>query len=104
MKALNSCLGARIAVLRHVAGLSRSQLAAATGRSTCQIRSYETGAAEIGAALVWRISRALDVPVQALFQLGGPQTECRSFLERPDALRTEPAPASGAGDLSLETP
>ncbi|WP_414695184.1 helix-turn-helix domain-containing protein [Phenylobacterium sp.] len=95
MKALNFCLGARIEVLRRVAGLSRSQLAEATGCSPFQIRDYEKGAAEIGAAVVWQISKALDVPVQTLFPFAQLPSESRSFSPVADRCDLEPAPRPG---------
>lgn len=60
-------LGRRIHRRRRALGLTQAQLGAAVGSSFQQIQKYECGANRMSAAKAWEIAKALDMPIEALF-------------------------------------
>jgi transcriptional regulator with XRE-family HTH domain len=61
-------LGKRMRRRRRLLGLTQQQLAEACGVRFQQIQKYECGANRVSAARLWRISSALDVPVNYFFE------------------------------------
>jgi len=53
---------------RRLLGLTQQQLAEACGVRFQQIQKYECGANRVSAARLWRISSALEVPVNYFFE------------------------------------
>jgi transcriptional regulator with XRE-family HTH domain len=60
-------IGKRVRRRRRLLGLTQEQLAGACGVRFQQIQKYECGANRISAARLWRLSRALEVPVGYFF-------------------------------------
>jgi len=61
-------LGKRMRRRRRLLGLTQQQLAEACGVRFQQIQKYECGANRVSAARLWRISEALEVPVNYFFE------------------------------------
>ena len=61
-------LGKRMRRRRRLLGLTQQQLAEACGVRFQQIQKYECGANRVSAARLWRISGALEVPVNYFFE------------------------------------
>jgi transcriptional regulator with XRE-family HTH domain len=61
-------LGKRMRRRRRLLGLTQQQLAEACGVRFQQIQKYECGANRVSAARLWRISSALEVPVNYFFE------------------------------------
>jgi len=66
-------LGKRMRRRRRLLGLTQQQLAEACGVRFQQIQKYECGANRVSAARLWRISGALEVPVNYFFEGLGDQ-------------------------------
>jgi len=64
---VNAHIGARVRQRRHEMGLSTDDVAELCGIAVAQIERYEAGDAVIQAALVWRLSRALNRPVEFFY-------------------------------------
>lgn len=75
-------LGREIRRRRRQLGLTQHQLADACGVRFQQIQKYESGANRIAASRLWKIARAMGIPLSEFFE-GLPQ-ECGtgSRLER----------------------
>lgn len=70
-------------------GLSQTELGVALGVSFQQIQKYEKGSNRVGSGRLWRMSRALGVPITYFFEgLEGQQGE------KPIAVSGEELPAS----------
>jgi len=61
-------LGKRMRRRRRLLGLTQQRLAEACGVRFQQIQKYECGANRISAGRLWRVARALDVPVDYFFE------------------------------------
>ena len=61
-------LGRRLRRRRRILGLTQQQLAGACGVRFQQIQKYECGANRVSAARLWRLARALEVPVGYFFE------------------------------------
>jgi transcriptional regulator with XRE-family HTH domain len=61
-------LGKRMRRRRRLLGLTQQQLAMACGVRFQQIQKYECGANRVSAARLWKISGALEVPVNYFFE------------------------------------
>jgi transcriptional regulator with XRE-family HTH domain len=61
-------IGKRARRRRRLLGLTQEQVAGACGVRFQQIQKYECGANRISAARIWRLARALDVPVGYFFE------------------------------------
>ena len=61
-------LGKRMRRRRRLLGLTQQQLAEACGVRFQQIQKYECGANRVSAARLWRLARALEVPVGYFFE------------------------------------
>src|SRR5580704_1354303 len=61
-------LGKRMRRRRRLLGLTQQQLAMACGVRFQQIQKYECGANRVSAARLWKISSALEVPVNYFFE------------------------------------
>jgi transcriptional regulator with XRE-family HTH domain len=61
-------LGKRMRRRRRLLGLTQQQLAMACGVRFQQIQKYECGANRVSAGRLWRISGALEVPVNYFFE------------------------------------
>ena len=64
---LDLWMGRRLRLRRTVLGLSREELAVASGVSPQQIHNYETGQSRLSVPRVVAFSRVLDVPVAWFF-------------------------------------
>src|SRR5271167_3625164 len=60
-------IGKRVRRRRRLLGLTQQQLAGACGVRFQQIQKYECGANRVSAARLWRLARALEVPVGYFF-------------------------------------
>ncbi|WP_420568208.1 helix-turn-helix domain-containing protein [Thalassovita sp.] len=84
-------VGMRIRQRRWMMGMTQQQLAESVGTKFQQIQKYETGANRVSASRLWRISQALEVSVEYLFeelntetaaQGGSDSTETEKFNKR----------------------
>lgn len=60
-------VGARLRLRRMLLGMSQTDLANALNLSFQQVQKYESGANRIGASRLYRLSQALDVPVNFFY-------------------------------------
>lgn len=60
-------VGSRIQLRRTLLGMSQTELGEASGVTFQQIQKYERGANRVSASRLWRLSIALDVPLQYFF-------------------------------------
>jgi len=60
-------IGKRVRRRRRLLGLTQQQVAGACGVRFQQIQKYECGANRLSAARLWRLARALEVPVAYFF-------------------------------------
>src|SRR3954452_16573725 len=60
-------VGRRVRLHRTLAGLSQERLGKAIGCSYQQLQKYESGTNRLSASMLFRVSRALQVPINALF-------------------------------------
>ena len=61
-------VGRRLRARRTLLGMSQTSLAQALGLTFQQVQKYERGANRISASALFRLSRALDVPVAFFFE------------------------------------
>jgi len=66
--AVDRHIGARIRLLRTLAGLSQERLGEMLGVSFQQVQKYEKGTNRIGSGRLQEIANALDVPVSSFFE------------------------------------
>src|SRR5436189_6152481 len=82
-------IGARIRLLREGRGLSRRQLAEASGVTSLQIQKYESGASRASASMLSRIAKTLGVPVREMLgedsAPSGADDEVTALLAEPGA-------------------
>ena len=64
----DSYVGRRIRHRRWIVGISQMELAERAGVRFQQIQKYETGSNRVSASKLWEISRALNIPVEYLFE------------------------------------
>ncbi len=64
---INIDLGRRLRRRRRLLGLSQKKLGSAVGVRFQQIQKYECAANSMSAARLWRLSKALDVPITYFF-------------------------------------
>lgn len=69
---LDHLIGANIRRFRLEAHMSQATLADAIGVSFQQLQKYEKGRDRIAASRLFRVSEALDQPVQAFFDAAAP--------------------------------
>jgi transcriptional regulator with XRE-family HTH domain len=72
--AVDLAVGTRLKRRREELNISYRQLGDAVGVTSMQVRYYETGARRLGAARLYAISLALDVPIAYFFS----DLECRN--------------------------
>src|SRR3954470_15795146 len=60
-------VGARLRLRRNMLGLTPEKLSEVIGLSLQQVQKYEQGANRIAASQLYKLSRALDVPVSFFF-------------------------------------
>lgn len=65
---INIDLGKRLRARRRLLGLSQKTLGSAIGLRFQQIQKYECAANGVSAARLWRLSKALGVPVSYFFE------------------------------------
>ncbi len=65
---INIDLGKRLRARRRLLGLSQKTLGSAIGLRFQQIQKYECAANGMSAARLWRLSKALGVPVSYFFE------------------------------------
>ncbi len=71
-------VGQRIRLRRTLLGLSQEKLGAAIGLTFQQVQKYERGANRVGAARLYEIAHALDVPVTYFYdELDGAAARAR---------------------------
>ncbi|MFN4129016.1 MAG: helix-turn-helix domain-containing protein [Paracoccaceae bacterium] len=68
MSSVDSFIGRRIRQFRWVRGVSQADLARRLSVEPEQIKAYENGTSRVGAAQLFQISGALDVPITAFFE------------------------------------
>jgi transcriptional regulator with XRE-family HTH domain len=82
-------IGARIRLLRKARGLSRQELAEASGVTSLQIQKYESGASRASASMLSRIAKTLGVPVREMLgedsAPSGADDEVTALLAEPGA-------------------
>ena len=61
-------VGSRVRLRRQLLKMSQEKLGDELGVTFQQIQKYERGANRVGASRLYRLSRALDVPVQFFFE------------------------------------
>lgn len=61
-------VGKKIRQQRCMVGMSQKEIAQIIGITFQQVQKYEKGQNRISAARLWRLSRALNVPVSAFFE------------------------------------
>ena len=61
-------VGARMRARRRALGMSQGALADLAGVKFQQIQKYESGVNRVAAVRLWRIARALDVPLEFFFE------------------------------------
>ena len=83
-------LGRRLRRRRRLLGLTQEQIAGACGVRFQQIQKYECGANRMSAARLWRLSQALEVPVDYFFD-GLPPTRRSLGLAKPVDTRSDAA-------------
>jgi transcriptional regulator with XRE-family HTH domain len=72
-RALNRQIGRRIMLARTLRGVSLNDIAHAAAVTCEQMQHFESGARAIGASQLFRISLAVDLPLEYFFQdLEGP--------------------------------
>ena len=86
-------IGRRVRRRRRLLGLTQQQVAGACGVRFQQIQKYECGANRVSAARLWRLARALDVPVGYFFDgletaVSPKETSATIQLHAPKALAT----------------
>jgi len=65
-------VGKKIRQHRCMVGMSQKEIAQIIGITFQQVQKYEKGQNRISAARLWRLSRALNIPVSAFFEdVGG---------------------------------
>ena len=64
-------VGMQIRARRVLLGLSQMALADVTGVTFQQLQKYERGTNRVSASRLYRISQALDVPIEYLFEASG---------------------------------
>ena len=62
-----SVLGKRLRWRRRALGLSLKDISPACGVRFQQIAKYEAGSAQVSAAILWKLARALDVDISFFF-------------------------------------
>ncbi|MGZ3375529.1 MAG: helix-turn-helix domain-containing protein [Phenylobacterium sp.] len=62
-----SVLGKRLRWRRRALGLSLKDISPACGVRFQQIAKYESGSAQVSAAILWKLARALDVDISFFF-------------------------------------
>jgi len=75
--AIHKLIGQRLRHRRRVSGTTLLALAEACGISYQQIHKYEMGATAVSAAMLWKLARALDVPVTHFYDDLPPYTGLR---------------------------
>ena len=60
-------LGRRLRSRRRLLGLTQTEVGRACGISFQQIEKYENAGSQISAAMLWRLSQVLEVPVGYFF-------------------------------------
>jgi transcriptional regulator with XRE-family HTH domain len=102
-------LGKRMRRRRRLLGLTQQRLAEACGVRFQQIQKYECGANRISAARLWRVARALEVPVDYFFEgLGETNPKADASGETARVLRApadarRPRLVSAPGVLARDT-
>jgi transcriptional regulator with XRE-family HTH domain len=90
---VDAAVGGRIYARRRQINMSAKRLGELVGVSSTQIANYETGARRIGAARLYAISLALDVPVSFFFSdmVSGRSSRLKPTAEPMDKVADEPA-------------
>ena len=96
-------LGKRMRRRRRLLGLTQQRLADACGVRFQQIQKYECGANRISAARLWRVARALEVPVDYFFEGLGDQAAETARVLRASADVRRPRLVGAAGALARDT-
>jgi DNA-binding XRE family transcriptional regulator len=66
-EAIGIAIGRRLRARRRELGVTQKEVGRRAGVSYQQVQRYETGALRISAAMIWKLSIALDVGVPELF-------------------------------------
>jgi transcriptional regulator with XRE-family HTH domain len=66
VETIDARLIAHVQLLRRLGDLSEADLARALGVSVTELRGYETGEIPVMASSLWKLSQALQAPVDAL--------------------------------------
>lgn len=91
---IDRALGERLAARRSALGLTRLQIAAATGVSAQQLAKYESGTNRVPASRLVTLAEALGSPVDALLPSRGPDPAAERDAARLDRLAARiPDPA-----------
>jgi transcriptional regulator with XRE-family HTH domain len=61
-------VGGRVRLHRTLAGLSQERLGKAIGCSYQQLQKYESGANRLSASMLYRVAKALNLPISVLFE------------------------------------
>ena len=75
---VDKTVGANVKKLRKRCGMTQCRLGEAIGLSFKQIRKYEAGDNRISASVLFGMSVALDVPIEAFYE-GIPMVECSTL-------------------------
>jgi transcriptional regulator with XRE-family HTH domain len=74
-------VGCRIGELRRRAGLTQREVSHRVGVTPAQFFRYERGLARISTGRLMRICEALNIPLEAFMELGGPRRETHASAE-----------------------
>lgn len=85
---LEACIGAAVRALRRESRLTASELARRAGLSPAMLSKIENGATSPSLSTLQALSRALDVPVTALFR-GFEETRDATYVKRGQGLPIE---------------
>lgn len=78
---MDVAVGCRIGELRRRAGLTQREVSQRVGVTPAQFFRYERGLARISTGRLMRICEALNIPLEAFMELGGPRRETHASAE-----------------------